>query len=89
MSTKLDRIGAELEKARAKWKEWETRAKDLEVRYREQENQEICGITHSYNLTPDQLAKVLEIVKTMPPESSQAREAMRKVLGEEEQTHEE
>ena len=36
MSAKLDRIGADLEKARKKRAEWDARVKDLERRYREE-----------------------------------------------------
>ena len=48
MSAKLDRIGADLEKARKKRAEWDAKVKDLERRYREEENSEIhemvgCG----------------------------------------------
>lgn len=38
MSAKLDRIGADLEKARKKRAEWDAKVKDLERRYREEEN---------------------------------------------------
>lgn len=41
MGAKLDRIGADLEKARKKRAEWDARVKDLERRYREEENSEI------------------------------------------------
>ena len=34
MSAKLDRIGADLEKARKKWAEWDAKVKDLERRMR-------------------------------------------------------
>ena len=33
--TKLEKIGADLEKARVRQKEWTTRVKNLEERYRE------------------------------------------------------
>ncbi len=41
MSAKLDRLGAELAKARKKKAEWDAKVKDLERRYREEENSEI------------------------------------------------
>ena len=44
MSAKLDRIGADLEKARKKRAEWDAKVKDLERRYREEENSEIHEI---------------------------------------------
>ena len=41
--TKLERIGADLKRAREKQAEWNQRVKDLENRYREEEN----GVIHS------------------------------------------
>ena len=87
MSAKLDKLGADLAKARAKWKEWETRAKELEARYQEQENVEICDITHSYSLTPDQLAELLRMVKTTMPETAPVPEGL-EPDSEEEDAHE-
>ena len=51
MGAKLDRIGADLEKARKKRAEWDARVKDLERRYREEENSEIHEMVHAANLT--------------------------------------
>ena len=61
MSAKLDRIGADLEKARKKRAEWDARVKDLERRYREEENSEIHEMVHAANLTPDQLSELLRM----------------------------
>lgn len=52
MSAKLDRIGADLEKARKKRAEWDAKVKDLERRYREEENSEIHEMVHAANLNP-------------------------------------
>ena len=41
MGIKLEKIGADLEKARKKRAEWDAKVKDLERRYREEENTEI------------------------------------------------
>ena len=41
--TKLERIGTDLKRAREKQAEWNQRVKDLENRYREEEN----GVIHS------------------------------------------
>ena len=46
MSAKLDRIGADLEKARKKRAEWDAKVKDPERRYREEENSEIHEMVH-------------------------------------------
>ena len=61
MGAKLDRIGADLEKARRKRAEWDARVKDLERRYREEENSEIHELVHAANLTPDQLSELLRM----------------------------
>ena len=61
LGAKLDRIGADLEKARKKRAEWDARVKDLERRYREEENSEIHEMVHAANLTPDQLSELLRM----------------------------
>ena len=61
MGAKLDRIGADLEKARRKMAEWDAKVKDLERRYREEENSEIHELVHAANLTPDQLSELLRM----------------------------
>ena len=61
MGAKLDRIGADLEKARRKRAEWDAKVKDLERRYREEENSEIHELVHAANLTPDQLCELLRM----------------------------
>ena len=61
MSIKLDRIGADLEKARRKRAVWDGRVKELERRYREEENAEIHELVHAANLTPDQLSELLRM----------------------------
>ena len=61
MGAKLDRIGADLEKARRKRAEWDAKVKDLERRYREEENSEIHELVHAANLTPDPLSELLRM----------------------------
>ena len=61
MGAKLERLGAELAKARKKKAEWDSRVKDLERRYREEENSEIHEMVHAANLTPDQLSELLRM----------------------------
>lgn len=61
MGAKLDKIGADLEKARRKRAEWDAKVKDLERRYREEENSEIHKLVHAANLTPDQLSELLRM----------------------------
>ena len=61
MGIKLEKIGTELEKARKKRAEWDARVKDLERRYKEEENSEIHDMVHAANLNPDQLAELLRM----------------------------
>ena len=64
MSAKLDKIGADLAKARKKKAEWEAKVVELEKKYREVENSEIHDMVHAANLTPDQLAELLSMFAT-------------------------
>ena len=66
MSAKLDRIGADLEKARKKRAEWDAKVKDLERRYREEENSEIHEMVHAANLNPEQLSELLRMFAPKP-----------------------
>ena len=61
MSARLDKIGSDLAKARAKRDEWDRRTKELERKYREVENTEIQEMVHAANLTPDKLAELLQL----------------------------
>ena len=61
MSVKLDKLGAELEKARKKRAEWDAKVKDLERRYQEEENTEIHDMVHAANLSPKQLSELLRM----------------------------
>ena len=61
MGAKLDKIGADLEKARRKRAEWDAKVKDPERRYREEENSQIHELVHAANLTPDQLSELLRM----------------------------
>lgn len=61
MSARLDKIGADLAKARKKRDEWDAKAKALERKYKEVENTEIQEMVHAANLTPDKLAELLQM----------------------------
>ena len=67
MSAKLDRIGAEREKALRKRDEWDARSKELDKKYREQENTEIHELVHAANLNPEQLAELLKLASQTVP----------------------
>src|SRR5699024_5476452 len=68
LSAKLDRIGADLEKARKKRAEWDAKVKDLERRYREEENSEIHEMDHAAKRHPEQLSELrLMVAADMDP----------------------
>ena len=61
MGAKLDRLGAELAKARKKKAEWDAKVKDLERRYREEEYSEIHEMVDAGILNPYQLSELLRM----------------------------
>ena len=63
MATKLEKLGADLERARARLETYQKKVSDLEARYREEENLVIQGMVHAANLNPEQLKKVLELAE--------------------------
>lgn len=79
MGAKLEKLGAELAKARKKKAEWDSRVKDLERRYREEENSEIHDMVHAANLTPDQLS---ELIKMFAEDSAPKPEMIQSVTEE-------
>ena len=68
--TKLERIGADLKRAREKQAEWNQRVKDLENRYREEENGVIHSMVHAANLTPEQLAQIISLAVGVYPQQN-------------------
>ena len=60
MSIKLDKLGADRDRALRKRNEWDAKYKELDRLYKERENTEIHDIVHAANLTPDQLAQLLQ-----------------------------
>lgn len=67
MVTKLDKIKQDLEKACKKRDEWDLKAKELEKKYKETENTMIHDMVHAANITPEQLAKLIEKANTTVP----------------------
>lgn len=68
MANKLDKINSDLKKARAKRDEWDTRVKELEKKYKETENTMIHEMVHAANLTPEQLAFLIQKASVSVPE---------------------
>ncbi len=63
MSEKLDKIGADRDRAREKRDLWDARYKELCQKYIQQENTEIHEMVRAQNMTPDQLAEVLKALQ--------------------------
>ena len=62
---KLDRLKAELEKARQKAAEWQARIKDIERQITEQENLEIIQAVRGVTASPEGLKTILGRVQSM------------------------
>ena len=73
---KIDRLRAELEKAKQKAVEWQARAKDIERRITEQENLEIIQAVRSITASPEDLKDILTRIQSMKelPEQEQIKE---------------
>ncbi|MDO4664068.1 MAG: DUF4315 family protein [Erysipelotrichaceae bacterium] len=74
MSAKLDKLGAELAKVRKKKAEWDAKLKDLERRYREEENSEIHKLI--IRLNPDHLSELLRMFAADMVPKSEAIDSM-------------
>ena len=57
--TRLQKIAAELERARMKREHWDNLVKDLERKYQEAERTCIHEMVHAANLSPEQLEELL------------------------------
>lgn len=62
---KSQKLRADLEKARQNALQWQARAKDIEKRIKEAENQEIIQTVREIVTTPEDLAKVLASIRAM------------------------
>ena len=63
MYARLDRLRAELKKAVIKRDTAEEKVQQIEAKLKEEENRQIVCNVASYNLTPEQLAEFLKMVK--------------------------
>lgn len=63
MSEKLNKIGADRDRAKEKRDQWDARYKELCQKYIQQENTEIHELVRAQNMTPDQLAEVLKALQ--------------------------
>jgi len=68
MADKLKKIGADLERARAKREEWDRKVRELEKKYTEEENTQIHEIVRAANLTPEGLAVIIRKAAVSMPD---------------------
>ena len=78
MSARLDKIGADLAKAREKRDHWSEKVKELERKYKEVENMEIQDMVHAANLTPDKLSELLQMFAADMVPKSETIDSMNK-----------
>lgn len=62
---KIERLKADLEKARQKAAEWQARAKDIERQITEHENMEIIQTVRSVTASPEELKTILGLILSM------------------------
>ena len=71
---KIERLKAELNKARQKANQWQARAKDIERQITEQENMEIIQAVREIRVSPEELkgllGKLKSVEKLQIPDSS-------------------
>ena len=63
--TKLDRLKADLVRAKEKASEWQARVRDIERQITEQENIEIVQAVRGMISAPEELRAVLDMIRTM------------------------
>jgi hypothetical protein len=62
---KIERLRADLEKARQKAVEWQARAKDIERQITEHENLEIIQAVRGITASPEELKTILGLIQSM------------------------
>ena len=62
---KLEKLKAELEKAKQKAAEWQARVKDIERQITEQENIEIIQAVRGITASPEELKTILGMIQSM------------------------
>ena len=67
---KIDRLKAELVKAKEKSSEWQARVRDIERQITEQENLEIIQAVRSMLTAPEDLRDVLDMIRTSKESNS-------------------
>lgn len=61
---KIDRINADIAKAKEKIAEWQARLRDLEKQKTEQENLEIIQAVRGVTASPEEIRDILELIRS-------------------------
>ena len=77
MFERLERYQAELNKAKEKRAEWDAKVKELEKRCETEEKSSIHDMMKAANLTPSELAKLIEFNKKNMPMSRPLKDITR------------
>lgn len=64
MSSKIDKVCAEIEKVKAKISEQQTRLRELERQKTELENTEIVGMVRGLDVSPEELATLIQAIRS-------------------------
>ena len=62
---KIERLRADLEKAKQKVNQWQARAKDIERQITEHENLEIIQTVRGVTASPEELKTILGLIQSM------------------------
>lgn len=82
---KSQKLRADLARARQNALQWQARAKDIEKRIKEAEDQEIVQSVREIVATPEELAEILASIRAMrEPETGCRREEIKEETGHEE-----
>lgn len=73
---KIDKLKAELVKAKEKAAEWQVRVKDIERQITEQENLEILQAVRGVAASPEEIRDILDLIRSAkePPQTNIIKE---------------
>lgn len=72
--SKIEKLKAELLRAKEKASEWQARARDLERQITEQENLEILQVVRGVAATPEELRGLLDMIRASHTPNSNRQE---------------
>ncbi len=71
---RIDKLKAELTKAKAKASEWQARVRELEKQITECENLEILQTVRGIAASPEELRGILDALRSAPPQKFMMKE---------------